>query len=135
MLLKPFVEPVATKPLVVVPTPVDTYLGVLTSPTSVQAVPLYCSFLAGKVGLPLNPETDKVAVLIPNPVLPCTAVFKAPPVDHAPTGRPAFHSSVAVVGPPSNPPDDKASALLAPALAMLYLAVFKSPSSVQEVPL
>ena len=45
-----------------------------------------------------NPAKNKDEVLVPDPAASCLAVFTAVPVDHAPIGVTAFHSSVDAVG-------------------------------------
>ena len=86
--------------------------------------------------VPVYPPQASPAVCIPNPVKDPLAVFKLPPVDHAPTGTPGpiYDSVTAVVGG-ALPPENKAPEEFVPELPPAALAVDKSPCSDQLVPL
>ena len=93
--------------------------------TSVHEVPLYFSVKALTGGA--RPPKPNAAICVPAPAILDLAVFKAPPVDHAPIGCPApNHSSVALVcvGSDVDPPIARAAVDI-PAPDKLLLAVLK----------
>ena len=97
----------------------------------VQLVPPHSSTVAIYVGLGLNPPMLTAAAVVPKPEFDLVAVFKelGDVVQDDPS-----QVSVCVDGPPGASPPNAIAAVELPVDPKVFLAVFKSPTSVHDEP-